>query len=315
MSCPETIADGLVVGAGVGASDVFHWEKILASFIAQSSVALAHPYFYLIQTNTKWSLCLLSGLSPAIYSALLLECELVSVRTSRDGSKTVQLAREKWIDLLNQHGLRGVDAEYTDGQINHSAIFDHRDDAVAEGMFTRRMPLHRVGKVRLGKSPPSNTAINRGDEPPRLSHAMRDVKMRLIESTTSLLVVNEAEREDVSAVEQWVMMTPKNEAEDKISPIKMKCNPDPESPDPAPTPSTPSASSNVGDQSTASAKLEMFTKDRLEKSQCTHKLIEYFRVTGQTDLTILAANSKARTFAKLWIRPTSCSAVMALVVK
>ena len=209
MSCPETSADGLVVGAGVGASDVFHWEKILALFIAHSSAALAHPYFYLIRTNTKWSLCLLSGLSPAIYSALLLECELVSVRTSRDGSKTVRLAREKWIDLLNRHGLRGVDAEYTDGQINHSAIFDHHDDAVAEGMFTRRMPLLRVGKVRPGKSPPSNTAINRGDEPPRLSHAMRDVKMRLIESTMSLLVVNEAEREDVSAVEQWVMMTPK----------------------------------------------------------------------------------------------------------
>jgi hypothetical protein len=44
---------------------------------------------------------------------------------------------------------------------------------------------------------------------------MNDVKMRLIESTMSLLVVNEAEGEDVSAVEQWVMMTPKNEAEDK----------------------------------------------------------------------------------------------------
>ena len=126
MSCPESSADGLVVGVGVGASDVFHWEKILALFIAHSSAALAHPYFYLIRTSTKWSLCLLSGLSPAIYSALLLECELVSVHTSRDGSKkTVRLAWEKWIDLLNRHGLRGVDAEYTNGQINHSAIFDH----------------------------------------------------------------------------------------------------------------------------------------------------------------------------------------------
>ena len=73
MSCPETSADGLVVGGGVGASDVFHWEKILASFIAQSSVVLAHPYFYLIRTNTKWSLCLLSGLSPTIYTTLLLK--------------------------------------------------------------------------------------------------------------------------------------------------------------------------------------------------------------------------------------------------
>ena len=70
MSPPETSADGLVVGSGVGTDDVSHWEKILASFIAQSSAALAHPYFYLIRTNTKWSLCLPSGLSPTIYSAL-----------------------------------------------------------------------------------------------------------------------------------------------------------------------------------------------------------------------------------------------------
>ena len=83
MSPPETSADGLVVGSGVGSDDVSHWEKILASFIAQSSATLAHPYFYLIRTNTKWSLCLLSGLSPTIFSALLLECELVSICTNR----------------------------------------------------------------------------------------------------------------------------------------------------------------------------------------------------------------------------------------
>ena len=35
---------------------------------------------------------------------------------------------------------------------------------------------------------------------------MRDVKMRLIESTMSLLVVDEAKQEDASAVEQWVLM-------------------------------------------------------------------------------------------------------------
>jgi hypothetical protein len=48
----------------------------------------------------------------------------------------------------------------------------------------------------------------------------------------------------------------KNEAEDNISPIKMKRNPDPESPDPAPTPPTPSSSSNIGDQSTPLASQE-----------------------------------------------------------
>ena len=102
MSSPETSAYGSVVGGGVGAYDVSHWQKILASFIAQSSAALAHPYFYLIRTNTKWSMCLLSGLSPTIYSTLLLECELVSIRTNReDGTKSVRLAHNEWIVFLN----------------------------------------------------------------------------------------------------------------------------------------------------------------------------------------------------------------------
>ncbi len=41
MSPLETSADGLVVGSGVGTDDVSQWEKILASFIAQSLTALA----------------------------------------------------------------------------------------------------------------------------------------------------------------------------------------------------------------------------------------------------------------------------------
>ena len=93
MSPPETSADGLVVGSGVGTDDVSHWEKILASFVAQSLAALAHPYCCLIRSNTKWSLYLISGLSPTIYSAILLECELVSIRTNRkDDLKSVRLA-------------------------------------------------------------------------------------------------------------------------------------------------------------------------------------------------------------------------------
>ena len=115
--------------------------------------------------------------------------ELVSIRTNRkEGLKSVRLAWEKWIEFINKYGLR-EDAEFTDCAIKRSAIFDGIDDAV--GMLAIRMPLLRVGKVRLGKCPPSNTAMNNGNEPPWLSHAMHDVKMRLIESTMSLLVVNE----------------------------------------------------------------------------------------------------------------------------
>jgi hypothetical protein len=149
MSALETSVDGLVVGTGVGTDNVSHWRKVLAAFIAQSSAALAHPYFYTIRTNTKWSLCLLSGLSPTIYSTLLLKCDLVEIRTSRDGSKSVRLARDKWIEFINQyHKLQG-DAEYTDGGIKRGAIFDDLDDAAAAG-YIPKFPLLRIGKVRLG---------------------------------------------------------------------------------------------------------------------------------------------------------------------
>jgi len=130
--------------------------------------------------------------------------------------------------------LRGEDAEFTDGKINHSAIFDDHDDSA--GTCTVRMPLLRVGKVRPGKSPPSNTSINSGDQPPRISHAMRDVKMRLIKATMNLIVVDQAKREDVSAVEQRVLM--QQNAVTVVNVRGSKCQPN-ETPTTTP-PSTPS---------------------------------------------------------------------------
>jgi hypothetical protein len=181
----------------------------LAAFIATSLAALGHPYFYLIRTNTRWSLCLLSGLSPINYSALLLVCQLVNIWTNTaDGSRTVQLDGKKWIAFLERYELvgdangKGGCAEFTDGKISHAAIFE--DNQYDPGAYTARMPLLRMGKVCQGKCPPSNTAINSGDEPPQLTHAMREVKITFIEATMSLLVVDKTKQEDVSAVEQWV---------------------------------------------------------------------------------------------------------------
>ena len=130
--------------------------------------------------------------------------------------------------------MRGEDAEFTDGKINHSTIFDDRDDSA--GTCTVRMPLLRVGKVRPGKSPPWNTAINSGDQPPRISHAMRDVKMRLIKATMNLIVVDQAKREDVSAVEQRVLM--QQNAVTVVNVSGSKCQPN-KTPTTTP-PSTPS---------------------------------------------------------------------------
>ena len=128
MSPPETSADGLVVGSGVGTDDVSHREKILASFIAQSSAALAHPYFN--PTSIFKDKYKMESVPPQWVVAhhfqrtKLLECELVSIRTNReDGLKSARLAWEKWIKFINRYGLRG-DAEFADGAIKRSAIFD-----------------------------------------------------------------------------------------------------------------------------------------------------------------------------------------------
>jgi hypothetical protein len=108
MSSPDTSTDGSVVGAGVGTSDVFYWERVLASFIANSSAALTLPYFYLKRTNSQWSLCQLSGLSPINYSALLLECKLVQTRANLvDDSRNVRFDRKNWISFLDLYRLRG----------------------------------------------------------------------------------------------------------------------------------------------------------------------------------------------------------------
>ena len=59
----------------------------------------------------------------------------------------------------------------------------------------------------LAKYAWENAHPNSGDEPPQVTHAMRAVKMKFIEATIRLLVVDEAKHEDVFAVEQWVLMS------------------------------------------------------------------------------------------------------------
>jgi hypothetical protein len=119
--------------------------------------------------------------------------------------------RTKWIAFLDRYELRGANgkggcSEVTDGFIVHAAVFG--DNQCDPGTYkATKMALLRVGKVRPGKCPPSNTAINSGDEPPRVTHAMQAVKMKFIEATIRLLVVDEAKHEDVFAVEWWVLMS------------------------------------------------------------------------------------------------------------
>ncbi len=139
---------------------------------------------------------------------------------------------------------KGGCAEFTDGNISHAAIFE--DNQYNPGAYTARMPLLRMGKVRQGKCPPSNTAINSGDESPRLTHAMQEVKMTFIEATMSLLVVDKTKQEDVLAVEQWVLMTKTTVDSTNDDDGDAESQEQPQRPCPPP----PSVTSTVGSQFT-----------------------------------------------------------------
>ena len=94
MVSSRTSTFSSVVGSGVGTDDVSLWQSLLATFIVDSAFALGHPYFYLLRTNAKWSLCLLSGLSPIHYSSLLLECQLVRTMTMAAATARWAAARQ-----------------------------------------------------------------------------------------------------------------------------------------------------------------------------------------------------------------------------
>ena len=154
MVSSRTSTSSSIVGSGVGTDDVSHWQSLLATFIVDSASALGHPYFYLLRTNTKWSLCLLSGLSPIHYGSLLLECQLVRIRKNpADGSRQVLFDRTKWIAFLERYELCGVNgkgccAEFTNGKIFHAAMFG--DNQCDPGTYTR-MPFTSCWKSTPGK--------------------------------------------------------------------------------------------------------------------------------------------------------------------
>jgi hypothetical protein len=108
------------------------------------------------------------------------------------------------------------------------------------------MPLLRIGNIRVGKPPPSNTVINRGDEPPRFTHAMGKVMMAVIEATMSLLIIDKTKQADVTTVEQWVLMTKTTVDSTSDAGGISKSQEQPQ----RPCPPTPSLTSTVGSQFT-----------------------------------------------------------------
>ena len=91
----------------------------------------------------------------------------------------------------------------------------------------------------LAKYAWENAHPNSGDEPPQVTHAMRAVKMKFIEATIRLLVVDEAKHEDVFAVERWVLMS-QNTVTVNTSSTKRKYGEDGLPNETPTTPSTPS---------------------------------------------------------------------------
>jgi len=153
-----------------------------SALVSDSAFPDSDPYFYLLQSNGRNSLCLLTGLDVETYSALLLECKLVRIRNNKDGSRSIQVHDDTWHQFLNSFHLSGGavgwedHAEFTKGAIKLAAI-----DGVTAGSdntsATATMAMLRVGKVRSGEDTPQCTAINHGVEPPRMNAGMRRAKM------------------------------------------------------------------------------------------------------------------------------------------
>ena len=75
--------------------------------------------------------------------------------------------------------------ELTNAKIIRAALFE--EEGVDDCKSTKlELDVLRVGKVPPGKAPPSNTAINSKEEPPRMTRAMREVKDCLRDVTMSL---------------------------------------------------------------------------------------------------------------------------------
>ena len=213
-------------------SDTSRWRRIFATFLLDASSALDGPFFYLIQSNGWKSLCQLTGLSPEVYSALLLECKLVSIRNNSNGNRSAFVEKEEWKEFLMRHGLRGDtfgrrgDVEFTTARINNIAIErmegtnNNNHDAATDttkGRGSKEMALLRVGRVVGSNKPPLPTAINRNEDPPRMNHAMRRAKTELCQSTVELYSVKESKMQDILVVEDWVCMKTKSADDTRMS--------------------------------------------------------------------------------------------------
>ena len=111
-------------------------------------------------------------------------------------------------------------AEFTEGRITDAALSRdsslREDDAPddADNVDTKqnkhnRMHLLRVGKIPTGAKAPKHTAINNGEEPPRMNSRMYKAKNDLSESVSNMIFKYYMDEEKVAiarAARDWVLM-------------------------------------------------------------------------------------------------------------
>jgi hypothetical protein len=196
-------------------ADVSRWQKIFATFVEEASSALATPYFYLLQSNGWKSLCLLTGLSEEVYSALLLECDLVRFENKSDGTRTVAVRVDAWNNFLmlgnlrgDIKGGRGGCAELSWGKINKTAIERTMGGVEIEMSDSKNMHALRIGKVTPGTRIKCTSINNNKVEPPGMNHAMWVAKRKLCRSAVKLQsIIDESKRADIATIKAWVLMS------------------------------------------------------------------------------------------------------------
>ena len=209
----------------VASADLLHWQGIFATFLKDATAALSRPDFYLIQANGGQSLCLLAGISTSIYSQLLLKCKLVRIRTMSNCSRYVRLDREEWCALMVCYGLGGncgseSCVKLTNARLNLKAIERAMWISASTNnpieKVKKKMWVLRVGQISTGERPPSNTAINNYQEPPRITRALRHTKLFLINLTINMWI-DESMMLDVVSNEGWVLMRATSTDVDRIA--------------------------------------------------------------------------------------------------
>jgi hypothetical protein len=192
------------------ATDACSLRCIFATFLADSSASLGHPYFYLIQSNGWKNLYLLTGLSVQDYSKLLLQSKLVLVRNNNDGSRLIKVNRDEWNLFLGRFQLQGDiygkegHVELTDGFKKYAAIkrtMGGGIDHTTTNQKSARMCVLRVGAVAPGETPQILRSIE------KMTKQIRRAKLNLaVDLTIKLCSFDEPQMEDLSAVSDWVLI-------------------------------------------------------------------------------------------------------------